>query len=118
MSEAITDLWLGFGYCVFMLALAALFRWKFPNKINYIFGYRTRRSMLNETIWKASNLYAANFFVKISLFCFLFPPILYFITPGYVMMITCIISLFLISLIVYFTENYIRRNFDDDGNPL
>ena len=115
---ATTDLWLGLGYCAFMLLLALFFRWKLPKKINYLYGYRSRRSMLNDAVWQASNLYAAKFMLRICLICFILPPVLYFITPNYVFLITIIIHTLLIMTILFYTEKYISKNFDNDGNPI
>ncbi len=115
---AATELWLALGYCAFMLLLALLFRWKLPKKINYLYGYRTQRSMLNDTIWKATNLYAANFMLRICLLSFIIPPVLYFVFPNYNLLITIIIHTILITSIIFYTEKYITKNFDGDGNPV
>lgn len=111
------QLWWGVGYCVFMLLLALLFRWKIPKKINHVYGYRTHRSMRNELVWKASNRFAAHFFVKICLLCFLVPPIVYFIFPEYGLLISITIYTLFVVSILFYTEKYIDENFDGDGNP-
>ena len=56
------------GFRIFMLIVVLLipltmllFGWLFfrrtPKKINYVFGYRTKRSMRNEETWKFANQY-------------------------------------------------------------
>ena len=58
----------GMGFRIFMLIVVLLiplimllFGWLFfrrtPKKINYVFGYRTKRSMRNKETWKFANQY-------------------------------------------------------------
>ena len=42
---------------ILMLGLGAFFRKHVPKKINYVFGYRTNRSMKNRDTWKFAHLY-------------------------------------------------------------
>ncbi len=48
-----------------MVGFGAYFMKRAPKKINYVFGYRTARSMKNEDTWK----FAHNFIGKIWLVC-------------------------------------------------
>ena len=56
------------GFWIFMLIMVLLipltmifFGWllfrKTPKEINYVYGYRTKRSMMNEETWKFANQY-------------------------------------------------------------
>ena len=56
------------GFSIFMLIMVLLipltmlfFGWllfrKTPKEINYVYGYRTKRSMMNEETWKFANQY-------------------------------------------------------------
>ena len=56
------------GFWIFMLNIVLLipltmifFGWllcrKTPKEINYIYGYRTKRSMMNEETWRFANQY-------------------------------------------------------------
>ena len=56
------------GFWIFMLIMVLLipltmlfFGWllfrKIPKEINYVYGYRTKRSMMNEETWRFANQY-------------------------------------------------------------
>ena len=56
------------GFWIFMLIMVLLipltmifFGWllfrKTPKEINYVYGYRTKRSMMNEGTWRFANQY-------------------------------------------------------------
>ncbi|MBF1133282.1 MAG: SdpI family protein, partial [Dialister invisus] len=56
------------GFWIFMLIMVLLipltmlfFGWllfrKTPKEINYVYGYRTKRSMMNEETWRFANQY-------------------------------------------------------------
>ena len=53
-----------------LLMVSILFKLFPPKKINSFYGYRTRKSKLNDTNWKMANKYAANLML-ISIFSLL-----------------------------------------------
>ncbi len=115
--EAQEQFLISLGYLVFMLLVSVLFVKFPPKKINHFYGYRTRRSMANQEIWKAANDYSAKMMVKITLLSLIFPPILYFIYPEYNFLTTIIIHTILLLSTLYFTEKHLNSNFSKDGNP-
>ncbi len=104
------------GYLVFMLIVSFVFMKFPPKKINYLYGYRTRRSMANQEIWKVANEYSAKMMVKITLISMVFPPLLYFMFPEQNLLITIIIHTVLLLSSLYFTEKFLNSDFDKDGN--
>ncbi|PHS67320.1 MAG: hypothetical protein COB12_04015 [Flavobacterium sp.] len=115
--EAQDQLLMSLGYLIFMLVMSFVFVKFPPKKINHFYGYRTRRSMANQEIWKAANTYSAGLMVKISLISLVFPPVLYFIYPKNNLLITIIIHTVLLLSTLFFTQKYLNTNFDKNGNP-
>lgn len=97
--------------------------WKHIHKnINYIFGYRTTRSMKNDDTWKFAHEYCGRLWWKLGLIM-LFPTILVHI-PFYncdenvvSTVATIIMTVQLIVLIasIFPTEIALKKNFNDDG---
>lgn len=119
-GNEITDqnqLYLALGYCVFMLLLGLIVQKFPPKRINHLYGYRTNRSMKNQTIWDAANRYASKVFVRISLYSFLLPIGAYFMFPKYNILVTIIGNTVLLLLVIYATEKYLSSHFDSGGNP-
>ena len=115
--EAQEQFLMALGYLVFMLVVSLIFVKIPPKKINYLYGYRTRRSMANQEIWKAANTYSARLMVKITLISMVFPPVLYFVYPEKNLLITIIIHTVLLLSTLVFTGKHLDKNFDKDGNP-
>ena len=121
------------GFWIFMLIMVLLipltmifFGWllfrKTPKEINYIYGYRTKRSMMNEETWRFANQY----FGKVWYLCGLISAPLSVIAiaivfgkgPGTVGTVGGIITMLqmlpLIGAIVP-TESELKKNFDENG---
>jgi len=110
------QLFLSLGYCILMLVVAFI-SIKFPSKkINYMYGYRTRRSMANQEVWEVALKYSTRLMMRITLISLFFPPILYFLFPKYNLLITIIIHTVLLISTLYFTEKHLDIYFDKDGN--
>lgn len=111
------SLYLSLGYYLFMLALALILKKFPPRKINHFYGYRTRRSMLTEHTWVAANTYSTRLMIKISLWSFVIALVTYFIYPEFTLWTTLIANTLLLFVIIFKTENYLKKHFDDSGNP-
>ena len=121
------------GFWIFMLIMVLLipltmifFGWllfrKTPKEINYVYGYRTKRSMMNEETWRLANQY----FGKAWYFCGLISAPLSVIAIAIVFgkglgtvgtvggIITMLQILPLIGAIVP-TESELKKNFDENG---
>ncbi len=106
------------GYCGFMVVLFFVCQKFPPRKINWFYGYRTRRSMLNETIWKEANRYSLKLSILFNVYSFAFPIVLYFTYPNLNFLLTVIANTLLILSIYFFTEKHLDLHFDKNGNPL
>ena len=121
------------GFWIFMFIMVLLipltmtfFGWllfrKTPKEINYVYGYRTKRSMMNEETWRFANQY----FGKVWYLCGLISAPLSVIAiaivfgkgPGTVGTVGGIITMLqmlpLIGAIVP-TESELKKNFDENG---
>ena len=98
------------GYCIFILVLFLIIKKFPPKKINWWYGYRTSRSMQNEEIWKIAQKYASKKSIQLALLSFIFPPLLYVTIPEYNFLITVVINSILILMVIYFTENYLKKH--------
>ena len=121
------------GFWIFMFIMVLLipfsmifFGWllfrKTPKEINYVYGYRTKRSMMNEETWRFANQYCG----KAWYLCGLISAPLSVIAialvfgkgPGTVGMVGGIITMLqLIPLggAIIPTEIALRKNFDENG---
>ena len=70
-------------YCIFMLIIYFIYFKYPPKKINYLYGYRTRRSMQNYETWSFANKYAAKLLINFSIYSLFIPPLLYFLYTEY-----------------------------------
>ncbi|MGB1041879.1 MAG: SdpI family protein [Tenacibaculum sp.] len=88
-----------------------------PKKINAIYGYRTNKTMKNETIWKFANTFFTKQFLIYSTISFIATIILNTISknlswqPMAIMLLSLAVS-------VIKTEQEINKNFDEEGNRL
>ena len=109
---------------IIMILFGRAFLKKAPKEINYVFGYRTSRSMKNRDTWEFAHRYCG----KIWLICglALIPIVagimLCFIgadtkTVGYVGAALLVFPLLLIILSVILTERALKNAFDKNGNP-
>ena len=121
------------GFWIFMFIMVLLipltmifFGWllfrKTPKEINYVYGYRTKRSMMNEETWRFANQY----FGKAWYLCGLLSALLSVIAIAIVFgkgpgtagtvggSITMLQMLPLIGAIVP-TESELKKNFDENG---
>ena len=121
------------GYWVFMLVMVLLvplsmlllgrrFMKTAPGKINYAFGYRTKRSMQNEETWA----FAHHYFGRLWYLCGLVTtPVSVLVmlltlwkgenavsTAGSVL---CIVQLIPVIACIFPTEHALKRTFDADG---
>lgn len=104
---------------VILISFGLYFRKNAPKNINYIFGYRTARSMKNKDTW----LFAHNFCGKIWLIGGIIVLILSIAimlsvinmdtdTIGYVGAGCSFLSIILIIISVFFTENALKKKFN------
>ena len=112
-----SQLWVGLGYIAFMVLLAYIFKKNPPKKINWLYGYRTKRSMANEKVWRAANDYSLSTMFIWQLYCLGLPLFGYFLYPKHNLLVSIIIHTIVIVAIIPVTEVYLNKYFDKKGNP-
>ena len=105
---------IGFGY---------LFRKRPPKTVNYLFGYRTTRSMKNQDTWLFAHQYCGRLWFRwgLVLLPFTVLPLLLTIgkpagTVGAVGTVVCLLQMISLVGCIFPTEAALKRTFDKDGN--
>ncbi|WGH74814.1 SdpI family protein [Tenacibaculum tangerinum] len=86
-----------------------------PKKINAIYGYRTNKTMKNDTIWQFANAFFTKEFLKYSAISLVAAFVLAFIVqeltwqPMAIMLLSLAVS-------VIKTEQELNKRFDEEGN--
>lgn len=121
------------GYFIFMLVMDLMipfvmigfgryFMRRSPKTINYLFGYRTPRSMKNEKTWAFAHKtvgkiwWYAGLMLLVSII-----PLFFFIkasvdTVGTIGSIICGVQLLVLVFSIIPVEILLKKRFDDDGN--
>ena len=108
---------------IIMILFGRAFLKKAPKEINYVFGYRTSRSMKNRDTWEFAHRYCGKIWLicGLALIPFVAGIMLCFIgadtkTVGYVGASMLVFPLLLIILSVILTERALKNTFDKSGN--
>ena len=107
---------------IMMLGFGKMMMVSAPNNINYIFGYRTTRSMKNQDTWKFAHEYCGRLWWRIGLIM-LIPTALVHIpfynsnekVVGTVATIVMVVQLIVLFVSIIPTEIALKKNFNDDG---
>ena len=107
-----------------MLATGLVFSRRTPKSINYLIGYRTRRSMINQETWNFANRTMGRIWITWSLLL-LIPSglVLFFLKTRVEQNLeTWIVALTLVQLAVLIlsifpVERALKAKFDDKGRP-
>ena len=109
---------------IIMILFGRVFLKKAPKEINYVFGYRTSRSMKNRDTWEFAHRYCGKiwFICGLVLIPIASGIMLCFIgadtkTVGYMGAAMLVFPLLLIILSVILTERALKNTFDKSGNP-
>ena len=103
-----------------MLVLYLLYKYFPPKDINFLYGYRTTRSMKSEHTWAASNKWSANLMVLVSLATCTMQAVLFAAgvslgsTVGWSSALLVTLLLGHIPLV----EMRLKKQFDDKGQPI
>lgn len=107
-----------------MVGFGAYFMRRAPKKINYVFGYRTARSMKNEDTWK----FAHNFIGKLWLVCgtllLVVSTVLFFTfmanknenAVSIASLVILGVQLLVLMCSIIPTESALKKTFDENGN--
>ncbi|WP_062056627.1 SdpI family protein [Sediminicola sp. YIK13] len=103
-----------------MLLVAFGYYWQLrpPKKINWFYGYRTRRSMANQQIWDFANKVGAEMLIRVGIVTLAISILCYFLLPESAgIVISFFIFIIGIGVGMYWCETKINRYFDKNGNP-
>ena len=100
-----------------ILGLAIIFRVARPKEINPIYGFRTRRSMLNQDTWRVANVYWTNLNLIGSVFVLFFQGTLLVLKKPMEGVIsgTCIAWVVMLIASIVLTNRVLLANFDKEG---
>lgn len=108
-----------------MLLVGIVYRKRHPQKINTVYGYRTRRSMMNKKTWAFAHAYCGRIWLwsglimlpvsLVAMFCVWGRDI---DTIGYVGAALCALAISVMIGSVVSTEKALKRNFDSFGRPI
>lgn len=121
------------GYFIFMLIMdllipamllgfGAYFKKRAPKEINYLFGYRTRRSMQNEKTWAYAHKMLGKLWWRFGFLSLtLCLPLFFFIKKGVAAIgtvgtILCLVQFVPIFLSIILVERALKKKFDENGN--
>jgi len=114
------DIWIEnialIGTGVLFMLLATFYLKRPPQKINEIYGYRTRRSRANQDIWDAANGHSSKSFFKLAVIVFILGVALCFFSFQLRVLIQIGVLLIGLGISVWDTESYLNRFFDKNGN--
>lgn len=96
-----------------------------PKKINPVYGYRTRRSSRSQAAWDVAQVYSARQMrdagIGVLILCI---PVwltsgmeLEYVPEVWIIVLPLLFALVPVAFIIAQTENYLKKNFDDNGNP-
>ena len=107
---------------VIMLIMGLAFR-KPPKKINYIYGYRTTRSMQNQDTWEFAHVYFGSIMRKVSIITIIISLIASIISMNFnddmkaiIMLIVITVQTIVIIAAIFPVEKALKQTFDEKGN--
>lgn len=101
---------------VLFLSLAYYYLKKPPQKINYLYGYRTRRSMANQEVWDFANLQSGKAFWRVAIATATIGIILLLFDISFKVLIQVGVLLIGLGISVWYVEKEIDNFFDKNGN--
>ncbi len=103
-----------------LLLISILFRLFPPKNINFLYGYRTTRSMKTQASWDAANRFGANAMIAGAAITCLLQLALGMMDLSVVYYSICSATALVVLLLatIPVTEAYLKRHFDENGNPI
>ena len=124
------------GFWIFMLCFTVLiplimiifgkvFSKTAPKNINYLFGYRTNRSMKSQETWNFAHKVIGKIWWIWGIVILIVSVVVLILfvgadndTIGNASCIIIFAQLIFLFITIFFVERKLKKNFDDDGNPL
>lgn len=101
-----------------ILLAGLIFKFFPPKKINVLYGYRTKRSMLNDDTWQFANVFSSNLMIAAGLFTTLIQIIFWNYSMEDFILASLAALLISLCLSIILTEIKLKKTFDKDGNRL
>ena len=102
---------------ILILGLAIIFRVARPKEINSLYGFRTKKSMLNQDTWRVANVYWTNLNLLGSVFVLLFQGALLILKKPIegIIVGTCVAWVVMLIASIILTNRVLSTNFDEEG---
>lgn len=102
---------------ILILGLAIIFRVARPKEINSLYGFRTKKSMLNQDTWRVANVYWTNLNLVGSVFVLLFQGALLLLQKPWEGIIagTCVAWVVMLIASMIMTNRVLSSHFDQEG---
>lgn len=103
-----------------LLTISLLYKAFPPKKINYLYGYRTSRSMKSEQAWQVANKMSAHLMMWASLLTCAAQAVLYATGMSVVSYMGWSSGIMVVALLATLppVETHLKKNFDDQGRPI
>ncbi len=113
-------LWMHVFVGPLFLVIAVLFKSFPPGSINFLYGYRTKRSMKTDATWQAANKLSTSLMLSVGLATCLAQLIFFYTGMSYEIQIGCSSAVLVVLLLATIpaVEIYLKKNFDEQGNPI
>ena len=110
--------WIILGQGMLLVLFGVLYAKYPPKKINFLYGYRTSRTMANQKVWDYANKIGAQMFIRVGYASTAIGLIVYWIYPNvYAVIIQAgvLVGGLIVGMIL--CERDLNRHFDKRGNP-
>jgi uncharacterized membrane protein len=104
---------------IIMITFGLIFKLKPPTKINFIYGYRTTRSMQSKQAWDYAHSRIGNLWLYIGIILFFLILISNYFVPiekKYLSLIHICIGMIALIIGIPFVEKDLKEKFDEHGN--
>ena len=109
-------LWVNIGQAALLLIMGYIYKFYPPKKPNYIYGYRTRRTMSNQNIWDYANKIGARMIILAGWLVMVIGVLSTYLFPDESILITAAAMVITLLAGYYFCELDLNRHFDREGN--
>jgi len=107
-----------------MISIGGLWKKNPPKTINYIYGYRTTRSMKNEATWEFAHKYVGKLWFDFGSAMTIVTVILMILlkrnnkdTIEWIVTVWSLSQCVIMCFPIVLTEKALKRNFDENGDP-
>jgi uncharacterized membrane protein len=101
-----------------ILLIALITKYYPPKKINNLYGYRTKRSMMNKDTWDFANSYSTQILIISGMFTTLVQLIFWRMVVEDFVLIGLTALVVGMGLSILLTERKLKQTFDNEGNRL